>query len=50
VGTGPEKAPATIQGLEPLCWEERLGELGQFSLENAPWRPYWDFTIPKESL
>jgi len=21
-----------IQGLEPLCWEERLGELGLLSL------------------
>jgi len=22
-----------IQGLEPLCWEERMGKLGLFSLE-----------------
>jgi len=22
-----------MQGLEPLCWEERLGELGLLSLE-----------------
>jgi len=28
VGAGPEEAPAMIRGLEPLCWEERLGELG----------------------
>jgi len=33
VGAGPEEAPAMIQGLEPLCWEERLGELGLLSLE-----------------
>ena len=32
VGVGPEEAPAMIQGLEPLCWEERLGELGLLSL------------------
>ena len=32
MGAGPEKAPAMIRGLEPLCWEERLGELGLLSL------------------
>ena len=31
-GAGPEEAPATIRGLEPLCWEERLGELGLLGL------------------
>ena len=29
---GPEEAPAMMRGLEPLCWEERLGELGLLSL------------------
>jgi len=33
VGAGPEEAPAMIQGLEPPCWKERLGELGLVSLE-----------------
>jgi len=32
VGAGPEEAPAVIRGLEPLCWGERLGELGLLSL------------------
>jgi len=32
VGAEPEGAPAMIRGLEPLCWEERLGELGLLSL------------------
>jgi len=32
VGAGPEEAPAMIRGLEPLCWGERLGELGLLGL------------------
>jgi len=32
VGAGPEEAPAIMRGLEPLCWKERLGELGLLSL------------------
>ena len=32
VGAGPEEAPAMMRGLEPLCSEEQLGELGLGSL------------------
>jgi len=32
VGAGPEETPAMTRGLEPLCGEERLGELGLLSL------------------
>ena len=36
-GAGPKEAPAMIRGLEPLCCEERLGELGLFNLKRKLW-------------
>ena len=33
VGVGLEEAPTMMRGLELLCCEERLGELGLVSLE-----------------
>jgi len=33
VGAGPEQTTKTIQGLQHFCYEDRLRELGLFSLE-----------------
>jgi len=51
VGVGPEEATKRIRGLEPLCCEERLRELGRMPAEEkAPGTPFCGLSVIKGGL
>jgi len=44
------RAPKMIQGMEHLPYEDRVKELGLFSLERAPGRPDGGLSVSKKGV